>query len=114
MRKTLSTFKIISDASNCPENNVIFNRFKNQYNLCLKRAKTIAYDQIILNSDSRSRDTWRLINKERDKTSIYNINNNISADEFVTYFSSVANVIVEHLHVTNTSETDFLKALPRN
>lgn len=113
MRNTLSLLKSISKDSHSI---IDINNYKNYckvYRKCLNDTKKRAYNNLILNSDNRSRDTWKIINHERGRNSFCNPHSNISVNVFVNYFSTVAKVIINSLPVINATAKNFLQNLPR-
>lgn len=109
MRDTLSRIKNIS---NCTRDYTLYNVLKNDYKSQIAESKKIAYDNYINKSDNKVRDSWKLINFEINKSSKCSPEYDISSDSFNTYFSSIAEQLIDLLPTVDASATDHLKNLP--
>ncbi|KAG5883646.1 hypothetical protein JTB14_006688 [Gonioctena quinquepunctata] len=91
----------------------MFKSYRKHYNFSKKCAKRKAYDDYIQKSTNISRDSWRLINYERNSSQSINTHCYLTADEFSDYYSKVAENIINELPFTNINASDFLKSKPR-
>lgn len=96
MRNTLQAIKLISE-HNGDENSLnAYKQFRTQYRNRVKEVKTSCYDNYILHSSNKIRDTWKLINFESNR-----VRNRseppIEPDEFNNFFSTVAEDIIKSL-----------------
>ncbi|KAG5875485.1 hypothetical protein JTB14_019579 [Gonioctena quinquepunctata] len=112
-RDTLSALKTISASSRNPQHIEIFKSNRKHYNSPLKCAKRKAYDEYIQKSTNISRDSWRLINYERNSSQSIDTYCDLTADEFSDYYSKVAGNIINEHPFTNIEASDFLNSKPR-
>ena len=109
MRDTLCCIKTIS---NYTKDFQLYNILKTDYKSKIVESKKAAYDRFISNSDNKARDSWKLINFERNKSTSNSPEHSISSDSFNNYFATTAERFIHLLPTVNTSATDYLKNLP--
>lgn len=97
IRDRLQNLKHIANATKDEEDFSAFNKLRNVYKKEIAAAKKSAYDKYIQNSNSKSKDIWRLINSERNQTKSGTFNPLISHDEFNDHFCSSARNIINSL-----------------
>jgi Reverse transcriptase (RNA-dependent DNA polymerase) len=113
MRGTLCALKVISDSGRDPADRAAYNKFRNFYRTSVIQMKTCAYNNFIVNSNNKCKDSWKLINFERNNYNKPNKISNISNDEFSNYFADAAKEIVEGLPVTNVTADNLMEDCPR-
>lgn len=109
MRDRLSCIKTIS---NCTRDFNLYNTLKKDYKSKVVEAKKTAYDNFINSSDNKARDSWKLINFERKKSTSNSPEHNISPESFNMYFTTIAEHCIKSLPTSNVSATDYLQKLP--
>lgn len=111
MRDLLSCIKTICNSTRHPEHIALYNSLKKDYKLQISSTKKLAYDNFISDSDNKARDSWKLINFERNKSNSTKLEHNISPDSFNIYFTQIADKIIDSLPTVNTKGTDHLKGI---
>nr|CAI5820138.1 unnamed protein product [Callosobruchus analis] len=98
MRDTLKSIKTVSEVT---RDFRAYNIYKNVYRQAAQDEKRSAYSNYINSSCNKTRAAWKIVNFERNKNVPSNSYGNIEADEFATFFATIADKIVDSLRSGN-------------
>lgn len=92
-RDLLSSIKTICNVTRNPTFISTYHALRKDYLHEIKVAKATAYNNYLITSQNKARDTWKLVNSERNAGANNNLSSDISNDSFNKYFSSIADKI---------------------
>lgn len=115
-RDTLSSVKLICNSTQDPADIAVYKILRKDYRYCIDKAKKCAYNNFINESDNKSRDSWKLINFERNKGNSENTDSFFSEKTFNDFFTSTADNIINSLPASHLSALNLIRdlSLPNN
>lgn len=112
MREELSVVKLLGDSTGDAGYGELFKQMKKKYKQKVTLTKKEAYSNFLSNSSNISKDSWKIINYERNKTRTYSSNKNISADNFNDFFISIVSKIVNGFNINIHMQEALLSSIP--
>ena len=111
MRDTLSSVRLVSIVTKDPQHITLYKSlykdYRNEITICKKKA----YNNFLENSNNKVKDSWKLINHTRNKSST-TFKSNITHDGFNDFFSGVAENIINSLPLVDNSSDTMLNDIP--
>lgn len=86
---------------------------RKKYKFEIKRAKRNAYSNEIAKSDNKTKTIWRLVNKERTTNIVSKKVADLTADDFNSFFVTIAEKIISMVNVDATDPFEFLNKTPK-
>ena len=111
MRDRLQFLHELKVQYNCEPLIQNYKDFKKVYKKAIRDAKITANDKLIKSSSNHISAMWRVIKKNTGSSTKSNQENDISADEFNTYFSNIAKQLVSKIPKTDRNPTENLHSL---
>lgn len=86
-----------------------YKKFKLSYKQAIRNAKIIANDNLLRSANNPIKAMWQIINYNRSNNNgKYNVEPNISPNDFNTFFTNVAHNLIKDLPPSNIDPLDYL------
>lgn len=84
---------------------------RRQYKKALKEGKRNAYADIITNADNKSREIWKIFNKERQTKYSTSKCSSLHPDQFNNFFATVSDAVINSIRDPNIDPLSYLNGL---
>lgn len=112
MRDNIASVKLIYDVNKDQNVLSMYKLMKKHYQLEINKTKISAYDSYIRNSDNKMRDSWRLINYERNNIKSNQQATCFSPDTFNDFFVTIASNLISTLPKVKVEALNLLHSVP--
>lgn len=102
-RNILTSVKLICNVTKNPAFLSTYHALRKEYLLDIKNAKRTAYNKFLRDSENKVRDTWKIVNNERNSGASKMSRTNISHDTLNIHFATIADKIIETLPAVSNS-----------